>query len=283
MKSVSISETGLELLFNPNNSKYIFTKAMDTIFEGFIGNVYELIQSEELNGVISFQEFFLFVSYIGLCLDGEVNPITVSDIVKYISSFRKLKKHERNSVIDEIVKIEKSTKNLGKKKGKIDFTNWKNQAGSIFNLLSFSANLNVDAKNRLTFGKKKKGSLITLERSLEEKKKYFAEHNINYDDVKGRGYELHHVYPIALAESDDEFIKIDSWENLLYLDGKKHAEITQKRNRHIKLDFISDGNIKLSIPSDDKEFIELKMDDNIIYSVDNQNIMLNKNKELLDY
>lgn len=281
MVSISLSEAGIDLLLKPENADYIFTKGLDMLFDGFISEIYSILQNENIKGFITQDEFVLFVSYLGMTLDEENDPILINDVIKYITEYRKLTRINRLNAIDHIKEMSQQTKSLGKSKGQIDYDNWRNQAGSIFDLLKFAANLQIDNNNSLIFGTKKKGSLITLERSLKEKENYFKEHKIDYDMFKGKGYELHHIYPLALAENDTEFMAIDSWQNLIYIDGKKHAEITQNKNRHIELEFFNKHDAKFKKPDDSQNFIIAKKDENIIYNESLQKIMLQKNKNLL--
>jgi len=250
------------------------------LFDGYMSEILNLLQSKELKGKINEDEFFLFVSYIGFKLDNSQTKTNIHDIEKYILEYRKLKKHEKTQIIDFINKLSSKTKNKGKNKGYIDKVNWKNQTQSIFNLLSFTANLTVN-KGDLIYGKKRKGTQITLERSIKEKELYFSKHSINVNDWKKKGYELHHIYPLAYASNDDEFLKIDSWDNLIYIDGKKHAEITQKRNKHIKLEF-DNTNIKLQVPNNENDVINAIKNENVIYNESNKTIMKSKNDDLLN-
>lgn len=281
IKSISISELGLKLILNPDNSRYLFLRALDVLLKGFMPDFLWILQREEFKKGISFDEFFLFVSYLGLKLDSSSEYVDSNMVIKLITSYRGLRKHQRERIYDELNKISKETKHLGKANGQIDLGNWRNQSQTIFNFLSFAANITVD-NNKIFFGKKKKGSAVTLDRSIKEKEKYFNKHNINRDNWKGQGYELHHIYPLAYAENDEQFLKIDSWENLIYIDGRKHAEITQRRNMYLKLDFDDDSNIIFSRINDDTDQIVAIKDENVIYEVNNKELMLNKNNELLE-
>lgn len=280
MDAIILNELGKKILFEPKNSRYIFTKGLDFLFDGYMSEILNLLQSKELKGKINEDEFFLFVSYIGFKLDNSQTKTNIHDIEKYILEYRKLKKHEKTQIIDFINKLSSKTKNKGKNKGYIDKDNWKNQTQSIFNLLSFTANLTVN-NGDLIYGKKRTGTQITLERSIKEKELYFSKHSINVNDWKKKGYELHHIYPLAYASNDDEFLKIDSWDNLIYIDGKKHAEITQKRNKHIKLEF-DNANIKLQVPNNENDVINAIKNENVIYNESNKTIMKSKNDDLLN-
>jgi two-component system OmpR family sensor kinase len=97
MNSVALSKVGIELLFNPKKADYIFTQAMDVLFNGFMSEIYELFQYKDLKGYITLDEFTLFVSYLGLTLKDESNSTTIIDIAKYIKSFRQLKKTSKQS------------------------------------------------------------------------------------------------------------------------------------------------------------------------------------------
>lgn len=280
ISSVGLSELGQKLLENPDKTKYLFLKGLDILFDGFINDLFELLQNEFINGYLEFDEFFLFVSYLGFTLDSKTETTTLSDVINLIMEFRKLKKHQKRALIDELSIISKLTKKLGKNNGKIDLKNWKNQTQSIFSFLSYAANLTV-YDNKIFFGNKNKSSKITLERSSKQKELYFLNHYINRSEWKSKGFELHHIFPISYAENDKEFMEIDSWENLIYLDGMKHAQITQNRNAHLKISFDSDV-ISFSKPESPKDCIKAKKDENAIFNDLNQQLMLEKNIKLLE-
>ena len=68
----------------------------------------------------------------------------------------------------------------------------------------------------------------------------------------------------------------------MYIDAYSHAQISQQRNRHVKLDFIAE-NVRLSKLDNDKgNVIELIKQKNIEYNTYYQSSMKQYNMNLLD-
>ena len=123
--------------------------------------------------------------------------------------------------------------------------------------------------------KTKAGEVIdVMTRSIAEKKAYFNKHKVK----RTAGFELHHVIPLSWAESPEQYKLFDKWENMIYIDAYRHAIITQNRNRNVEMQS-SGADIKLIDHLGN--VVELSFDQkNILYNPDNQQIMLQYNKEL---
>lgn len=143
IKSISLSHTGLILLEDSDNSKNIFNNSLKNLLNDLILDIFKLLSMDNIYGKITFQEFMFFVSYLGQKTNFDDTSVKLEDVYKYILEYRKLTIQEQGQIINVIKEISNITEGLSKSKGKIDYTNWRNQSGSIFNLLSFVDNLRV--------------------------------------------------------------------------------------------------------------------------------------------
>lgn len=116
-----------------------------------------------------------------------------------------------------------------------------------------------------------------LLRSTEERKLYFINHKIE----KTKGFELHHIVPLLLAHSKNEFDILDVWENMLYIDGKTHSIITQTGNKTIKLNFVADD-IELTAPAKNVSSVYCKKDENVLYNTSHKKTMSDYNEAILN-
>ncbi len=116
-----------------------------------------------------------------------------------------------------------------------------------------------------------------LKRSIKEKALYFEKHGVK----KEKGFELHHIVPLCLARSIEEFDLLDKWENLIYIDAFNHAKISQTQNKHICL-YFKDCDVILSKGlKEEQESLYFTYIKNVLYKLDLQNAMLKYNKDLL--
>lgn len=143
IKSISLSHSGLILLEDSDNSKNIFNNSLKNLLNDLILDIFKLLSMDNIYGKITFQEFLFFVSYLGQKTNFDETSVKLEDVYKYILEYRKLIIQEQGQIINVIKELSNITEGLSKSKGKIDYTNWRNQSGSIFNLLSFVDNLRV--------------------------------------------------------------------------------------------------------------------------------------------
>lgn len=282
IKSVSITDKGIQLI-NPKLDKLKrqmkYSECIDELLKGFAIKIINILT--ELDK-ISLLEFTLFVSFVDKNIGNKV--FLEDDIIELVKDFRSLSAPQRELIENKIKEYATPDNFKGNKKEKKDYHNWKNESQQIINLLNQTALYEYD-KNRkiLNFKCNKENSLfkkediekLKLKRSRLEKEKYFNQHNV----TKQKGYELHHVVPLLKAKNAEHFFLLDVWENLLYIDGKKHAEITQNGNRQIILNILENNDIKLTDLEND---LYLKFNDNVFYSVNNKEKMKKTNKELLE-
>jgi hypothetical protein len=96
--------------------------------------------------------------------------------------------------------------------------------------------------------------------------------------IKTAGFELHHVIPLSWSENIHQFKLFDKWQNMVYIDGESHAVITQNRNRNIFME-PADEDLILKDQGDSKVY--LKNNENVLYQIEKQKVLLEYNKELI--
>ncbi|MCR8966394.1 hypothetical protein [Mycoplasma zalophidermidis] len=293
VKYVSITDLGMEML-NANNilkKQIIFQNCLDVLFRGFTEKLINyLIEIDEAGtnrnwDYITQDEYTLFLSFLDneLEVNGEIVKYDFEKLKEYIIEYRHWSGRQKEHLIETIKEwavpsnFESGNSN---KKDKKDWHNFINETQQIFSLLNQTAIFTVDNQtNKLTmvFNKDKfftEKDKISLKRNVKEKRNYFDKHGV----VKHKGYELHHIIPLLRARNNEEFFLLDKWQNMLYIDAKKHSVITQEGSKHINLDF-NENNVVLKRFDDDK--IDLIKNDNVFYNITNQTIMKKTNNDLL--
>lgn len=165
----------------------------------------------------------------------------------------------------------------GNKINKRDFHNWKNKIDQIVYLLNQTVYIETDDdKIYLKTGTNSFSSdNKRLDRSVKQKKLYFENHNVE----KTPGFELHHVVPLAWAESQQHFKLLDDWLNLVYIDAFSHAKITQNKNRNV---LMSNDNKNIILSDNSRNNVYLKQNENILYAPNNLSNMLVYNDKLIN-
>lgn len=279
--SISISEKGIELIDDKLNileRQMIFSEAIDNLLKGFALKIMNVLS--ELGNKIELLEFVFFISFLDQKIGEEL--YSEEDIIRLVKEYRTLPVEVKNFVELQIKDYADPKKFKGNKKEKRDYHNWINESQQIFSLLDQTALYEYDKKNKtlsFRFDKKdalfKKSDFIKLKRSPKQKRLYFENHSVS----KKIGYELHHIVPLLRAKNADHFFLLDVWENLLYIDGKKHSIISQSGNKKIVLNILENNDIELT---DLREPLFLKFNDNVFYDPNNIEKMKNKNKNLLE-
>lgn len=277
-KYVSLSPDGVKFIRERDllNRSFIFTKAIDILLGGYIEIALQLLKEQEhhINKITKY-EFMFFVSAVD---SGTCFSITLEQCVDLIHKYRRLGKSLQKKVI-EILSDKLKPENFdGDKTVQKDWHNWKNKIDQVYHLFAQSPHFDVvgDDLNLSTHKiKTKAGEVIdVMTRSIAEKKAYFNKHKVK----RTAGFELHHVIPLSWAESPEQYKLFDKWENMIYIDAYRHAIITQNRNRNVEMQS-SGADIKLIDHLGN--VVELSFDQkNILYNPDNQQIMLQYNKEL---
>jgi len=276
IKFVSLSNQGLKLIESKNvlDQYFIFSKGIDNLLGGYIDKIIKILRDETNNiNHVSFDEYMFFVSAIGTITSFNISTGEAADL---IIKYRTLTPIQRRSVIAVLKSEMDPKKNLGSKTKKRDFHNWSNKIAQIFLLLNQTVYFEVRGEQlvlRENTGIFDKGDK-KLSRSLNEKFLYFKEHSVE----KTSGYELHHVIPLSWSESKHHFKMLDKWENMVYIDGYSHAQITQNSNKNVILE-TDHNNIRLSDYSGNEVYLEYN--DNILYKLSKQSLIKNYNFELL--
>ena len=166
------------------------------------------------------------------------------------------------------------------KKDKRDFHNWENEATEIFLLLSTTVYFEVRNKIKLILNNSDTslesiiGKEFKKQRSLQEKNNYYTNHKVS----KTSGFELHHVVALEYADSPVLYKLLDDWQNMVYIDGFSHAQITQNRNRNVVMSASGDD---LILSDYENKNVKLKNKENIAYDIQKQTTMLGYNTKLL--
>ena len=270
-KYVSLTRMGLRFVRAPSrlDRQFIFSKGVNEMLEGRIDVLLALFDTPKY-GIkrISSYEYMFFVSAIGG--DPEFQ-LTTQNAVDMIGEYRALSKLQRRKVIEAL------RENLTPKQGvpkpeQRDFHNWHNKIQQIYHLLRQTRYFDVDGENLVPIYMTDSES--RLERSKSERQEYFNRHGVS----KQLGFELHHVVPLSYSECQDHFKLLDTWGNMIYIDGYTHAKITQNRHKNVIMKSAGDD-IDLFDYQDNS--IRLVHDEHIKYSPQNQPIMIRRNEELL--
>jgi hypothetical protein len=291
--SVSLSPQGLKIISAEKlDSKYfLFSKGVDTFLSGIISKLLHLLSDIDHDlGYIDLLELTFFVSAVGVA-SPSIN-ISLTECRDLILEWRKMSKMQRIGVDShlkkELVKNEKITSKVDQR----DYHNWLNASQQGFHLLkqtiyfeeredkvnpSFSRLYWMQKTGGpLTDSEKEAAAKVRLSRSLAEKHAYFKQHGV----IKQKGFELHHVVALAWAESEHHFKILDSWKNMVYIDGFNHAKITQNRNLNVKME-INSSDIFLKDYSGNT--IEFFYPTNIIWDSKHSKVLSDYNEELLGF
>lgn len=85
---------------------------------------------------------------------------------------------------------------------------------------------------------------------------------------------------LAWAESEHHFKLLDSWKNMVYIDGFNHAKITQNRNLNVIME-IDKSDISLIDYSHNR--IDFFFTKNILWNPKHSVVMHEYNQKLLDF
>lgn len=282
VKAVSLTSLAIDLIDKNKNEieKYmIFSRALDNLMLGLATDFFDIIAELDY---LTHTEYTFFISFIRQELNSKL--VGVDELINYVKEFRSLSKFQREKTIEIVKEYCQPTNFSGNKLNKRDYHNWTNETKQIFMLLNMTAYYNYNKVTERIEFMVNENSVFTsqqdvkkLKRSISEKNRYFEEHNVE----KELGFELHHIVPLMWARSITEFFLLDKWDNMLYIDAKTHAIITQRGTKHVKLSFkINSHNVELTNYSGDK--MELASKNNVIYNHDLKDLLVIKNNELLN-
>lgn len=282
IKYVALSARGLRFIQARKllDQYFIFSKAIDQLLGGSINYLLDLLRDSDYElSKVTLNEYMLFVSAI----HSEVSySITVEQCATYINDFRKLGRIKTPLYMEHLKEQLKPENYSGDKTTKRDYHNWRNEAQQVFSLLAQTVYFEIRGEDlMLRTGKDGFASEdeIRLSRSLSEKHLYFKKHGVQ----KQKGFELHHVIPLAYAESKEQFKLLDTWQNMVYIDAFSHAKITQNNNKNIFMkvhvyDIELDEHEHKTTPHS----VYLSYKSNIAYGLNRQSEMLERNQLLVN-
>ncbi len=280
---VALSEEGRRFVREDNilNQQFMYSKAIDKLLGGYIQTLLNLLQTSEYHlKYITKYEFMFFVSAVDV--EAEFN-ISLDQCVDFIHCYRKtLSRVQQRGVIETLKQKLKPQFFLGDKTAKRDWGNWQNKIDQAFTLFSQTVyfDLRGEHKERVylktgCYTKDGKKIVEFQNRSIAEKFTYFDEHHVD----KKQGYELHHIMPLAWAESAEQYKIFDTWKNMVYIDAYSHAKITQNRSRNIIVQ-TQGPNILLNDFSG--SCVALRPNREILYDVSKQDLIVQYNQRLLE-
>lgn len=279
-KYVALTDLGLEFVNERDLIRryFIYTGCIRELLHDEMIKLLDILKNAEGIDSISLYDYMFFISAIGSETGFKIRTEQAVQLIKDFGNLSPIQiKRILLSMRDELV----PKKHLKNKPDQRDFHNWENEMVQIFHLLSqtifFDIRKENTYKNRILRLKERlhvKSDIMLPLRSMEEKRNYFRNHRID----KKTGFEIHHVVPLLLAGSIEEFQLLDNWRNMAYIDGYSHAKISQGGNKKIIMK--SDAEDIVLKDEVDKK-ITLKKDGNIIYDVKNQNKMIEYNGDLL--
>lgn len=276
-KYIALSKEGIDLLCARDifTQNLFYTKALESLLNGFGEEILYIILELGWHFIDKYEILF-FATFINCRLHDKF--YTRNDIVNLIKEYRILSNFSKDALKKYVQDYCNPNNFKGDKTQKRDFHNWLNETQQIISILTQMVYFEYNKKEERLYVRIGRNGVFEdntkLKRSLEQKKKYFSQHNVE----KTNGFELHHVVPLCFAKNKVEFYTIDDWRNLVYIDAFSHAKITQNNNANMKLQFID----KDAIFSDYKNSeVKCTYDTNIKYDPELQNEMLEYNKKLL--
>ncbi len=278
---VSLTELGTQLISaSPQEQHFIYSRAVNNFLPGYIDILIELLRSEDpaINQITS-KEFMYFVSAVN---SGTSFTITLAECRDFLIHYKSLSPIQKRTIDAELQEKLDPSKFSGDKLDKRDFHNWKNKADQVFLVLSQTVYFDKNTNGDLVLSQTKDlyGTGTKLKRSYNQKQQYFKNHTVG----KRKGFELHHVVALATSKSLADFKALDFWKNMLYIDGKKHSELSQALNRHVYLNADNDGFLLTKYPlgTSNNDEIKLIYDDNVVYNPTKQSVLLKYNKSLIN-
>lgn len=164
-----------------------------------------------------------------------------------------------SKIIALFKKYTKITKKEIKNEGKIDWGNSLNQTSTMFSYLSLTPAFELNANKDITFAFREIDGETWPKRSLRQKHLYFEKHKIDKMDFEN--FELHHSYPLAYAESPEDFKMIDDWRNMIFISPNGHSRFPKRGNYITIISDICKSYISYSSFVDETELVFKNYDD----------------------
>jgi hypothetical protein len=278
-KFISLSKLGLALISkNSNliNKRMIFSRGIDSLLKSLPSTIFTIMIDLDY---ITLDEYTYFLSFLNCELNGKTYYQT--ELVDFIKEFRKLSKFQKEGIKAHVNQYCDPKNFSGNKNNLWDYHNWFNESQQIFTILNDVAYFEYNQfEERLTFKVNttilnSNTPIIKINRSIKEKHLYYKNHNIQKQYV----YELHHIVPLFWAKTPVEFDILDSWDNMLYIDGKSHSIISQTGNI---LNSLSFANNDIILSDKNNNNLTLSYQFNVKYNINLKKLIQNKNSTLLN-
>ena len=249
-----ITSVGINLINEKTmfGSYKIYTDGLDKLLGDKISGLAETIRlSDYCDDTIDIFEFMFILSD----LDEEL------DKIELLHSYRSLKRYQQDKVTELIQKFADPDNWKGNRTELRDFGNWKNQTQQILTLLGSTVYFVVEYNKgfRLNYGNEGFFEEPT-KRSSIPKREYFDFHEVE----QRKEFELHHIIPMKSARNKKEAKSIDDFKNLIYIDKKKHKEITKQGSKNVVLD-INPQEIALS-DIENRQSVKITNGEKVLYS-----------------
>ena len=248
---------------------YIFSRKIDALFRDTISELAEtMYHSKYSNDSISYTEFQYILSD---------TKKTAEEKISLLDSYRDLSDLQKKKIHKLLKEYCDPDRFDGNKIIKRDYHNWRNETQQIMYLLKNTIYFDVREKNfSLNLNRGIFGifpdTRISI-RQLGTKQEYFSKHKVE----KREGFDLHHVIPIKFVRNSQEFILIDNYKNLIYVEREKHREI---KDDHLLLK-IKDGLVKFQDIYFELKDIEATNNLSVMYKDDLSNEMMDYNTKIL--
>lgn len=274
---VSISDVGLELLAQKDVLKrsFLIGKRIELYLHDCIENLLYMLRETDLR-YIDVYEYMFFMTAIDFDSSFKISLQKAESLIR---EYRKLSPVQRKQLVKYLQSLMVPAKKDKKGRTKKDFHNWKNETQSLFaNFLQYLVFFSLEpiSRDNVRIVLSNQTGLFAdsgtrLDRSVLEKQLYMEKHKVQ----KKAGFELHHIIPLAYSTSLEHFKLLDNWLNMIYIDGYSHGQM----QNHITLAEGENNDLKLvdDIKNTD---VYLKYKENVLYSPDNKQKMLDKNQEL---
>ncbi len=264
IKYISLTPLAIEFLNAQDllRKNFCYTQALENLLQGFGAECRE-VMIELDNHYLDIEEMMFFVTFLNIA------NFTRSEIIEYVREYRSLSRIQKEKLKELAQDYCNPNHFNGNKLEKRDYHNWKNQAQQIFSLLEQSVFFETNKEMLIlkTLNEENKQNDKKLKRSIKEKALYFEKHGVK----KEKGFELHHIVPLCLARSIEEFDLLDKWENLIYIDAFNHAKISQTQNKHICLYFENCDVVLSKGLKEEQESLYFIYIENVLYKLDLQN------------
>jgi len=232
---VYVSSLGKELLAASEiNSKIIYSGAINRIFHKWIDYMVSILANANFQHLHKY-EIMLIVSAIGSEFEFSINE---AKAIELINCFRSLGKGKIESLLSTLSRELVPQKFDGTKTDKRDFHNWENKLDQFVHMIKEGLWFEYDEKSEKLSMRAKvtvSGDEIEIEkilRSNQEKTKYFTEHGVTKNNYPG--FELHHIIEFSEIKEINQIALIDTWKNLILIDGLSHNKISIASRKGIK-------------------------------------------------